>query len=723
MIGFNSQNKSAKKLYIAQKFRFVRYYSSGIRIVILSDAPFFAILKVALVFFIFILENSQRMLRNLSNQLAVSSTTDDQHAILDSLNSVGEFFKVHPYLPVLLSELGPKYEIAFKQIVAIGQAKRLFSGVNEENLNVEKLSSLLEKLVAIDHFYREIGGITGYQAKVLQLLRGSSVGESNVNYHAPSFVDMTKESPDVTQSVEWGIDTLDQMAEIYPLGGAADRLHLVEEGSGQELPAAKLAFAKITLLEHLIRDLQAREYLYFQKYGVQLITPIAIMTSYEKNNHAHIQQICENANYFGRPPDSIRFFTQPLVPAVGENGDWCIAGPLSPVFKPGGHGAIWKLARDEGIFSWLKGLGRTKALIRQINNPIAGLDYGLLAFSGMGCKGEMKFGFASCPRLLKAAEGVNVLVEKEDQIVLTNIEYCDFKKFGIKDLPLVEGEPYSRFSSNTNILFADLDAVSEAIDTCPFPGLLLNLKNGTYRTDSGEKKQMPMARLESTMQNIADVFVEKKGAQLKTERTYVTYNLRHKTISTAKKAYVEGGALQETPENCFYDLLFAHRELLLACGFQLPPQRTLEEYMEKGPEFLLLYHPSLGPLYSKIREKLIEGTLHQGSELLLEIADLKISKLVLKGSLQIKAEQVMGRRDNQGVLQYSQKVGKCILENVRIENAGVDWSSSKPFWKTNVKRNETVQIILKGQSTFIARNVHLKGSYTYVVEDGQVMEI
>ena len=86
----------------------------------------------------------------------------------------------------------------------------------------------------------------------------------------------------------------------------------------------------------------------------------------------------------------------------------------------------------------------------------------------------MIFGFASCPRLLKAAEGINVLLERKKEetveLVLTNIEYCDFAKFGIQDLPLKEGDPYSRFTSNTNILFADLKAIGQAIDLCPFQG-------------------------------------------------------------------------------------------------------------------------------------------------------------------------------------------------------------------------------------------------------------
>jgi hypothetical protein len=591
----------------------------------------------------------------------------------------------------------PQYEGVIRQLIEIGQAERIFGGSFDE----AKFSDLMEKLVAMDRFYREIGGIAGYQKKVLELLRGKEERIERI-YHAPKFIEIGKES-EVGEAIEWGIDAMAEMAEIYPLGGAADRLHLVE--NGVELPAAKLVFGGRQLLEHLIRDLEAREELYFEKRGKRILTPVAMMTSMEKNNHAHVVEICEKANWFGRPRESFRFFTQPLVPAVDGEGNWALLGPMKLLMKPGGHGAIWKLARDEGIFDWFESWGRSKALIRQINNPIAGLDYGLLAFQGIGWKKKMVFGFASCPRLLKAAEGVNVVVEKEGKIALTNVEYCDFPKFGIEDLPLKEGEPYSRFSSNTNILFADLKAIRQAIDACPFPGLLINLKKTSYVTEGGERKEEPIARLESTMQNIADVFVEEKKEGQKTEKTFVTYNWRHKTISTAKKAYIPGGSLLETPENCFYELLGAHRELLLECGFDLPAKRSVEEYLEKGPEFSLLYHPKLGPLYRKIRSKLKGGKLALSAELVLEIADLKIENLGLDGSLLIEG------------------TGTCRLKNVRIKNRGVNWEQSRPFWKGANQRAEAVKIILKDNSEFVAENVEWTGNQLFVVEKGEAKKI
>lgn len=673
---------------------------------------------------------------DLRDRLLSAVSIHEKLEILDQRPIVQKFIKTSKPLALFLDALAPDCALALKQLIAIGQAERLFRGWDESGFRAEPLRDLIEKLLPIDLFYREIGGIVGYQLKILTLLEdffkdkdpqpicGPSV------FHSPRFQDISEESESVKETIAWGIESLPEIAEMYPLGGAADRLHLVDEKTGIELPAAKLCFAGKTLLENLIRDLQAREYLYFKTYGRQVITPVAIMTSHEKDNHFHVEKICKEANWFGRPKESFRFFTQPLVPVVNNQGEWCVSGLLKPVLKPGGHGAIWKLARDAGVFDWFKTLGRKKVLIRQINNPLAGLDYGLLSFMGYGWKKEMLFGFASCPRLLKAAEGVNVVIERKkaqgSDLVLTNIEYCDFTKFGIQDLPLKEGEPFSRFSSNTNILFADLNAVVQAIDSCPFPGLLINLKKTSYATDSGEKKEEAVARLESTMQNLADVFVEEKpcGSPPCTERTFVTYNHRHKTISTAKKAFVSEQAIQETPENCFYDLLSAHRELLEKdCGFALPDRRTVEEYLKKGPEFLFLYHPALGPLYSSIRKKVRGGKMAMGSELLLEIADFQAKNLQVEGSLIIKADRLMGEIDSKGILHYSSQVGRCHLENITICNEGVDWQRSRPFWKMELQRQESVEIHLKGHSLFSAKDVQFKGNYKFVVEDGREIRV
>jgi hypothetical protein len=640
-------------------------------------------------------------------------TAEEKLFYLSIFRNVTSWMERNPVACAICSRLGMRQQVAFMQMVAIEQAP---ASLSMEEMTLRKLA---ECLAEIDDFYRELGGIVGYQREVLRLLKSQKTSFKGVRHHSPCFVDISQPDKTVRQSIDDGISAMPLMCEMYPLGGAADRLHLVDEKSGYDLPAAQLRFAERTLLERLVNDLQAREYLYFQRTGHVLTTPIAIMTSHEKNNHTHIERLLESADWFGRPKERFRLFVQPMVPVVDERGCWVWSASEKLTFKPGGHGMIWKLAKDRGIFDWLRNLGVKYALIRQINNPIAGIDYGLLAFSGIGVAQKKSFGFASCPRVCSSAEGMNVLIERRIAngytYCVSNIEYTDFKKNDIQDLPLTKGSIYSRFTSNTNILFAHLPALEKAVGRCPFPGLILNLKKKEGSSMCG--------RLESAMQNIADAFVEKKKRRLPLQRrildsTFITYNKRHKTISTAKKAFSPDEPFHETPENCFFDLMQAHRELLSDfCHYALPSPRTLLETLAQHPSFVFLFHPALGPLFEIIGQKIRDGRLADGSELVIDIADISIRQLDLDGSLQIRALQPLGSTRFLHNLPYVR------LSNVRVGNRGVNWAHSQPFWKGNYQRNESLEIVLEGTSGFIAENVCFEGNFQFRVPDKEIMII
>ena len=134
----------------------------------------------------------------------------------------------------------------------------------------------------------------------------------------------------------------------------------------------------------------------------------------------------------------------PVVSIEGGMGRWVVPAPLQPMLKPGGHGAIWKLAKDDGVFDWFAQAGRTAALVRQISNPMAGTDATMLGLAGIGSRQSKAMGFASCERYVGVAEGVNVLRESrssssraggaagEWQYSVTNVEYTEFPKLGIQ---------------------------------------------------------------------------------------------------------------------------------------------------------------------------------------------------------------------------------------------------------------------------------------------------
>ena len=652
-------------------------------------------------------------IENLSVRLQESKTAVEKINLLNAYPPVAAFLKTSHSLCSIFPKLSSSQEIAIKQLIAIDQAP-----LNAEITADQEIIDLCNVLAEVDHFYAELGGVVGYHLQVLRLL---SVKEEalNARFHSPFFIDISQKTKEVEVAIEDGIRAMPLLCEMYPLGGAADRLHLVDDRSGRELPAARLKFAQQTLLGWLLRDLEAREYLYFKRTGKILTTPVAIMTSHEKDNRIHIQNILETNGWFGRPKESFNLFVQPLVPTVNQLGNWLWSTPWRLLLKPGGHGAIWKLAKDQGVFDWFRRFGAKYALVRQINNPLAGLDYGLLAFFGIGVLQQKSFGFASCPRPCLSAEGMNVLVERKIRdgysYVVSNVEYTDFEKYAIADRPLIPGQPYSRFTSNTNILFTELSAIESAVKKCPFPGLIINLKKKANDEMAG--------RLESAMQNIADVFVEHKRCRLTKDahalkETFITYNHRHKTISTAKKAFVDGVSLNETPENCFYDLMRAYRELLReVCGFVLPPERSVAEVLALYPPFVFLFHPALGPLFETVGQKIRYGKLTDGSEFVIEAAEADIENLDIEGSLRIIAKHPLGTH------RFSKSMPRPVLRNVKVINRGVDWGSSRPYWKAEYQRHETTEIILEGYSEFVAKNVCLSGVHRFVVRDGERLTV
>lgn len=659
------------------------------------------------------LEKQRERLRSLLVMLKRAEGTFEKLELLDSLPEVDAYFSFPSPLKTFLSGVTPECEYAIKATFAIGQGPRLFEWKSFEE--GKQLRPLLEDLLAIENFYQDIGGIIGYHHLVLMLLCQEK-GEEPMDLQPPQGIDIREETPEVKAAILQGIKQQGKTAELYPVGGAADRLQLKDDQTNEGLPAARLVFLGKPLLEGVVSDLQAREYLHYKLFGKQITTPIGMMTSRIHRNHEHIKSICAQNGWFGRPQESFRFFVQPSVPTFTREGNWCLQKPLKLLLKPGGHGMLWKLLRQSGVFDWLKKQGSQKALVRQINNPMAAIDYGLLAFLGVGHLQDKTFGFASCPRLVNAQEGMNVVREKEGEKVLTNIEYCDFEKCGIEDKPLEEGGDTSRFPSNTNILFADLEAVEKASKSHPNPGLLVNFRKGHHYHSLEEKEEI--ARLETTMQNIADAFTVSKEKQLP---TYLTFNKRRKTISTTKRKSTAKGAMLETPEGCYYDYMLNAKELLEThCHMSLPPFPDAHTFAKEGPSFLFSYHPALGPLYSIIGQKVQGGKLESGSELQLEIADLFLKNLTLEGSLLIHATDVMGHKE-EGVLKYSEKTGQCLLKNVRVVNAGIDWEEDHLFWRHDVKRRGGLTIVLHGHSRFIAEDLIIEGNLSLEVPHGMQM--
>ena len=630
----------------------------------------------------------------------------------------------------------------------------------EETCLLRQVTTVLETLRSCEGYYDVLGGVAGYQLTALKLIHAHHGGRhedaswelqshdgaavTDAVFHVPTGPDLVADPGFAAASIAAGLAATPVLGELYPLGGAGDRLGLRDEVTGEALPAAMLPFNGHTLLECLLRDVAAREYLYFRLCGAQVNTPVAIMTSAAKGNHSHVVALCEQHAWFGRGRDSFRLFQQPLVPVLKADavGTWVLTAPGEPMLKPGGHGTIWKLAQDTGALDWLATRGVTSLLVRQISNPLAGTDGTLLALGGVGTTGNKAFGFVSCARAPGAAEGVNVLMERTvatgDAVAydyhVSAMEYTEFARLGIPDVSCEFTG--ASFPANTNVMFASLSAVQAALATGPagaLPGMLMNLSKPTEAW--GEPAPVRAGRLECSMQNLVDCMPAQREQrrleplEWRDLSTFVLFTSRRRVTSSAKRRRSSDTdtRLAQTPEGSGLDYLRNAADMLGLGRTAVPAIATSEEYVRNGgrPGFLFRCHPALGPLWHVAAQKVRQCDIRPGAELELELSEADISGLTLDGSLRVTATQPLGALHD-GVLAYSSAhCGRARLHNVTVVNAGVDWASPdvRRFWTGAVPRRETVTVTIHGDGEFDAEGVVLQGVHSFDVPSGHTLTL
>eukprot|EP00884_Botryococcus_braunii_P021126 jgi/Botrbrau1/7698/Bobra.0159s0135.1 len=637
-------------------------------------------------------------LNKLLKQLTCADRVKEQVAMLEEEERVASFFNADGETRRLKQEINSLKELqqlVLLSVVAAGQGHVLSLPPTSDGRQTG-LARLASALTKVHRFYDSIGGIIGYQCKCLELLlthdEPGSPALEEVNFHLPRGPNLATDRAAATKAAATGLEALPFMAEIYPVGGAGDRLGLKCELTGDSVPTAVLRYCGRTLMEGLIRDLQAREYLHYKLTGKQHTTPVAIMTSDAKGNHHRMEKLMKEHHWFGRGEENFRLFRQPLVPVISAaDGKWLLPAHNAPMMKPGGHGAIWKLMLDEGIFDWFEEQGRVAAIIRQISNPLAGTDSTLLALAGTGYSDMRAFGFACCERAVGAAEGINVLLERkltgpggpEYLYNVTNLEYTEFEKYGFTD-ECAEGSEFSRFPANTNVLYISLKDAELAVKAgvkagggAALPGMVFNTKKlVTYRDAiTHQEHELHAGRMECTMQNLVDTMPQRFRDRLPEERlsdlsTFVVYNKRQRVTSSAKRKRKSNSlVMSQTPDGSFYDLMRNAAELLQKCGMNnIPEVGDPKSYIDHGPGFIFLYHPALGPLWDVIAQKVQGGSMGHRSELVLEIAEAELLNLDLKGSLLVKADCIMGHMED----------ADAVMENV-VE---VHHPDGRNFWYT-----------------------------------------
>ena len=542
--------------------------------------------------------------------------------------------------------------------------------------------SLLQQLKEIQFFYQDQGGLLGYQNLVSKHLKDEKQILEEI--FCPPVETITNRTSFIEEAIDLSIEMLPKFCEIYVVGGAADRLGFFDKETQEPLPAAEFHFLGKPLLKFLVDDLEAKEFLYFQKFGKRIFTQIGLMTSDETSNDSRIKNLLARYHYFGRPKESFFFIRQPMVPVVDISGKWIVEEALQ--LKPSGHGALWQAALKQSILKRLHQEGIEYGLIRQINNPIIGLDYNVLAFQGIGLFKKKKFGFFVTKRLEGQPEGAIVLKKKQDGFCITNIEYCQAKTETI----------HSQFPSNTNLLFVDLKAIEEAVKKNPYPGSLLNFKT----KDSKSK-----ARLELTMQNIAEEFIDSAMNEKEEHKdVFLVLQERSKAISTIKKLKNENLEELETPKRALFDLSL-QIDLLLRkqCSFVLPEfSKSLDDFF-KSPPYLFFYHPVLGPTFKEIVKKLKNWQIGKGAYISLEIAQFFGQNVGLNGGLEVISKEFY--------------TSSCRLENVAIFNRGVCNELTDVGYLNFEKKAQAMKIILGKNSHFIAKNCTFEGVHEIIVAD------
>ncbi|OGN66492.1 MAG: hypothetical protein A2888_00325, partial [Chlamydiae bacterium RIFCSPLOWO2_01_FULL_28_7] len=586
------------------------------------------------------------------------------------------FFNENKFLQEILNFQTIEEEYVAKVLFILNQLQNIF--LNTHKIEI-KYKELCKYLIKIENFYSPLGGILGYHNKFLSLLKERV--PSKFNFYPPKSFDIKIYDESL---LNIAVKNLDKLALICPMGGAGDRLNLICKTTQKPLPAAKLKFSGKTLVELLIDDIRSLEYLFYKKFNKELIIPIIIMTSDEKNNFEHIYSIFKENNFFERGKESFLFIKQLSVPLITPDGNWAITEPFKVATKPSGHGVIWKLMIDNDAFDFLKKLGKTKGLVRQINNPIANTDNTLLSFIGLGFKHDKKFGFLSCERDTKYKEGLNILKEKKDKVFnynFSNVEYTEFEKQHISN-----NLDNLNFPANTNTLFVDLSEIYKTTYLNPFPEFIINLKTDVYEYSKDKKAtKIKAGRLESMMQNISDFIIDSKDQKITDEeqlqlKTYIALQNRDKTISTTKKSFHIGGDVYETPEKCFFDLLKNGYDLLKNyCNSKLIKLSSLDNYILNGPSFIFIYNPILGPLYSTISKKIVSCKFKGNFELNLNISEVLLENIFLNGSLIIDSKITHDKKFLKP---------KCILKDVKIDNKGIDRNKKNIYWKNKIYRHE-----------------------------------
>jgi UDP-N-acetylglucosamine pyrophosphorylase len=627
-----------------------------------------------------------------------------------SLIEVKEAFDSYPVVKSFLKHSGEESNFCFSLLVLLGQFSHVMEGFSSIQQPLSLLEEMSSLLVECERFYEPMGGLLGYYHQTLRLISEQKNGDvsdeyCSTEYSEPPFNDFRNESQIVKKRVDRGLEELLSTAEVYTVGGAGERLGLIDPVTKESLPVANLLFLGRSMLENLFRDVEAREYFYEKTFHVPLSVPIVLMTSKEQGNDRKIESLLEQQGYFRKSKEQIKRVIQPLVPLFDLEGNFALKAPLTLLVKPGGHGVLWRLMYLRGVFDWLQVKKIQHLVIRQINNPLGGIDSALLGLVGVGSLENQLFGFASCPRMEGMAEGVNVLKERCEKSALSNLEYTSFGAIEKKNPTFFT---HQTFFANTNMLYANVQSMKELSQQVVAPGPIVNKKSDFSLLEKGQLVRKAACRLESTMQNIADYIQTPCKEKLK---TFLNVHDRRQLFSVTKRSFSSLQSPLETPEYCLYDWYKMTLHLMQEIGVKdLPEEQTFERFFQEGPNFLFRFHPALGPLWASMREKMRGLSFYPFAELEVELADVMIHSLKLEGSLCVRSSLPCGLKGK------PESVPRFFCSEASFKNKGLYRPQTlKDILQGSLKHEEKVEFLLEEGSELNIQNVALEGSFSFSV--------
>jgi UDP-N-acetylglucosamine/UDP-N-acetylgalactosamine diphosphorylase len=199
-----------------------------------------------------------------------------------------------------------------------------------------------------------------------------------------------------------------RLACVLVAGGQGSRLkHPGPKGTYPATPVRKK-----TLFRLCAEKIRARS----RASGAEI--PLCVMTSVE--NHDVTTRYFAANSYLGLRPESVRFFTQGMLPAVDETGKLVFKAPGALFLSPNGHGGTLLALRKSGILDQLEQEGVRQLFYFQIDNPL--VDVCDPVFIGYHATSGSEFSSKVVAKT-DPAEKVGVLAMRGGKMMV--IEYSD----------------------------------------------------------------------------------------------------------------------------------------------------------------------------------------------------------------------------------------------------------------------------------------------------------